>query len=141
MNKVVVVFLKSEPHVYQLIESGVFIGDLFVQDHRIRCSAIHSKRADREGASPFWKVCQEVERSTTLGDDSATMSVTAGQESADEVSLSPSQAADNNTATGLVENKGVVPKSYLDQEVAFNNENLLFNSQASAWVEDMQMNI
>ncbi len=31
MNKAVVVFLKEERHVHQLIESGVFIRDMFVQ--------------------------------------------------------------------------------------------------------------
>ncbi|KAF0021705.1 hypothetical protein F2P81_026042 [Scophthalmus maximus] len=31
MNRAVVMFLKDEPHVHQLVESGVFIRDIFVQ--------------------------------------------------------------------------------------------------------------
>lgn len=51
MNKAVVVFLKDEPHVYQLIEKCPYQGRLcagipavtsFHADHRLRCSAVYT---------------------------------------------------------------------------------------------------
>ena len=50
MNKAVVVFLKEEPLVYQLVESGVFIRDLFVQ---ISPLSVPSTRITVSGVPPF----------------------------------------------------------------------------------------
>lgn len=50
MNKAVVVFLKSVPFVYQLIESGVFIRDLFVQ---VSPLSVPSTRITISGVPPF----------------------------------------------------------------------------------------
>lgn len=50
MNKAVVVFLKSEPLVYQLIESGVSIGDSFVQVSPLTAP---STRITVSGVPPF----------------------------------------------------------------------------------------
>ena len=50
MNKAVVVFLKEEPLVYQLVESGVFIRDLFVQ---VSPLSVPSTRITVSGVPPF----------------------------------------------------------------------------------------
>ena len=50
MNKAVVVFLKDEPRVYQLVESGVFIRDLFVQ---VSPLSVPSTRITVSGVPPF----------------------------------------------------------------------------------------
>ena len=50
MNKAVVVFLNEEPRVYQLVESGVFIRDLFVQ---VSPLSVPSTRITVSGVPPF----------------------------------------------------------------------------------------
>ncbi len=50
MNKAVVVFVKSESLVHQLIESGVFIRDLFVQ---VSPLSVPSSRITVSGVPPF----------------------------------------------------------------------------------------
>lgn len=50
MYKAVVVFLKDEPHVYHLIESGVFIRDIFVQ---VSPLSVPSTRITVSGVPPF----------------------------------------------------------------------------------------
>ena len=50
MNRAVVVFLKEVPHVNQLIESGVFIGDTFVQ---VSPLSVPSTRITVSGVPPF----------------------------------------------------------------------------------------
>ena len=50
MNKAVVVFLKDEACVYQLIESGVFIRDAFVQ---VSPLSVPSTRITVSGVPPF----------------------------------------------------------------------------------------
>ena len=50
MNKAVVVFLKDEPVVHQLIEAGVVIRDLFVQ---VSPLSVPSTRITVSGVPPF----------------------------------------------------------------------------------------
>ena len=50
MNKAVVVFLTDEPHIHQLIQSGVFIRDSFVQ---VSPLSVPSTRITVSGVPPF----------------------------------------------------------------------------------------
>ena len=58
MNKGVLVFVKEERFVQELVASGVYIPDLFVQDYYyLRCTTVYSKRLVGARTQTVWKVC------------------------------------------------------------------------------------